>query len=378
MNIAHANTVYYLLERGLITFESAVDGDLMLVASSSNNTNTKVIRRNEAGLFIKQISRSDMTAVVSVQREAMCYWLGHNDRDFEALTPFIPKYHDYDPARHMLVTELLPDGDNLYQYRYNQGKYPPGSPARIGRAVAVYTSRCGSEMRKGEQASTMAKQMPWVLAIHQPESPMLPTFGHASNGLLAYLKTDPLFYPLLDALQKLWRYDAFIHGDIKWDNFIVYDRNETGDEYTLKLIDWELAGFGDAAWDLGSAFQAYLSFPIISLSSIPGQLPTNLAGLLQFAPQEIRQAVRELWIGYLGEQPLDERAAAEFIERVMRSAGARLLQTALECTETMKLHQQQQHQYYTDMLTAKAYCLGAVALDILKNPAQSLSLVFNA
>lgn len=376
MNIAHANTIHLLLERGLITYESAVDGDLMLVASSSNNTNTKAIRKNNPGFFIKQISRSDMTAVVSVQREAMCYWLGHNDKDFAALTPFIPKYYDYDPSRHLLVTELLPDGDNLYQYRYNYGKYPPLSAARIGKAIAAYTG-CGEEMKKGEQSSTLSKQMPWVLAIHQPDSPMVPILGQASLSLLAYLKTDPQFYPLLDALQKLWRYDAFIHGDIKWDNFIVYDKNETGDEYTIKLIDWELAGFGDAAWDVGSAFQAYFSFPIISLSSVPGPLPTNLPGLLQYAPQEIKDSIRELWIGYLGEHPMDEKTAGEFIERSIRSAGARLLQTALECTETMKLHQQGQHQYYTDMLTAKAYCLGAVALDIMKNPAQSLSLVFS-
>jgi thiamine kinase-like enzyme len=376
MNIAHANTVYYLLERGLVTFESAVDGDLMLVGSSSNNTNTKVIRKNGPGFFIKQIRRSDMTAVISVQREATCLWLGHNEKDFAALIPFIPKYYDYDPTRHLLVTELLADGENLYQHRFGKGSYPAGSAARIGKALAEYHG-CGAEMKKGEQAATLAKTMPWVLAIHQPESPMLPTFGAASHALLNYLKTDPQFFPLLESLQKLWRYDAFIHGDIKWDNFIIYDLKEAPEDYALKIIDWELAGFGDAAWDVGSAFQAYLSYPIISLPSIPGQLPPNFVGLLQYSPQEIRDSIKELWIGYLGAQPMDERTAGEFIERSIRSAAARLMQTAFECTETLKAYQHQQHQYYTYMLTAKSYCLAAVAIDMLKNPVQTLGLVFN-
>jgi hypothetical protein len=377
MNITQANTVHYLLERGLLTRESAVDGDLVLVSSSSNNSNTKVIRKDNPGFFIKQIRRSDMTAVVSVQREAMAYWLGYNDADFASLIPYIPKYHDYDPTRHLLVTELLADGVNLYEYRFSKGAYPPGVAAQMGTALAAYHKSAGAEMRKGEKADTMAKTIPWVLTLHDPQSPMVPTFGAASAAMLNFLRSDPAFTFTLDTLQKLWRYDSFIHGDIKWDNFIIYEQSESGDKFTLKIIDWELAGFGDAAWDAGSAFQAYIGFPILSMTSVPGPLPSDLVGLLQYAPREIRDSIREFWIGYITARPMEGTEAGEFIDRTMRDTGARLLQTAFECTETLK-NQPQQHQYYTDMLTAKAYCLARVALDIMKNPAVALAQIFNA
>lgn len=377
MKITQANTVHYLLERGLLSYDSAVDGDVVLVTNASNNSNTKVIRKNNPGFFIKQIQRSDMTAVVSVQREAMCYWLGHNDADFASLIPLIPKYYDYDPNRHLLVTELLADGVNIYEYRFSKGAYPPGSAAKMGAAMASYHKDAGAEMRKGDKADTMAKTMPWVLSLYDPQSPMVPTFGAASAAMLAGLRNDPAFNFNLENLQKLWRYDSLIHGDIKWDNFIIYEQSESGDQFTLKIIDWELAGFGDAAWDLGSAFQAFLSFPILSLTTVPGQLPSDLAGLLPYAPREIRDSIRELWIAYITARPMEGTEAGEFIDRVMRDTGARLLQTAFECTETLKNHTQQ-HQYYTDMLTAKAYCLARVALDIMANPAVSLSHLFNA
>jgi hypothetical protein len=377
MNITQANTVHYLLERGLLSYESAVDGDVVLVTNSSNNSNTKVIRKDNPGFFIKQIRRSDMTAVVSVQREAMAYWLGHNVEDFASLIPYIPKYYDYDPTRHLLVTELLADGVNIYEYRFTKGVYPPGAATRIGTALASYHKSAGAGMKKSEKAETLAKTMPWVLTLHDPQSPMVPTFGPASLAMLNFVRTDPAFNFTLENLQKLWRYDSFIHGDIKWDNFIIYEQSETGADFTLKIIDWELAGFGDAAWDAGSAFQAFLNFPILSLTTIPAQLPSDLAGLLAYAPREIRDSIREFWIGYITANPMEGPEAGEFINRVMQDTGARLLQTAFECTETLK-NQPQQHQYYTDMLTAKAYCLARVAVDIMKNPAASLGHLFNA
>jgi hypothetical protein len=307
----------------------------------------------------------------------MCYWLGHNDEDFASLVPYIPKYYDYDPTRHLLITELLADGVNIYEYRFTRGVYPPGAAAQIGTALATYHKGAGAEMKKGDKAETLAKTMPWVLTLYDPQSPMVPTFGAASLAMLNFLRADPAFNFTLENLQKLWRYDSFIHGDIKWDNFIIYEQSETGDTFTLKIIDWELSGFGDAAWDAGSAFQAFLNFPILSLSSVPGQLPSDLAGLLAYAPREIRDSIREFWVGYITANPMEGTGAGEFINRVMQDAGARLLQTAFECTETLKNHPQE-HQYYSDMLTAKAYCLARVALDIMKNPAASLGHLFNA
>ena len=47
-----------------------------------------------------------------------------------------------------------------------------------------------------------------------------------------------------------WRAETFIHNDVKWDNFLVYARAGSRRLTQMKIIDWELANFGDPAWDV--------------------------------------------------------------------------------------------------------------------------------
>ena len=74
MAITSDNIIYFLLEHGLITNESAAEGDFILVDESSRNHNFKIIRRRYQSYFIKQPQQSDPQALAFLAREADCYW----------------------------------------------------------------------------------------------------------------------------------------------------------------------------------------------------------------------------------------------------------------------------------------------------------------
>lgn len=375
MIITSTNAVYYLIERGFLTYESAVDGDLMIVNGSSNHRNIKVIRKKNPSYFIKQVKKWELPTIGSIQREATCYWLGHNDADFASITSLLPKYYDYDFNKHLLVIELLPDGETLFQCCLRANACPAGLALQLGKTLGAYNNEAGAKLKQSAQASTLVKSIPWILTVHQ-QPVAQSSFNAQSKELLAFIQSNPQIYYNLETLRQRWRYDSFIHGDIKLDNYIIEpaaDSGNAGGELSFKIIDWELAGFGDAGWDLGSAFHMLITFPILSMQAVAAPLPTNLQGLLWLCSDEMRSAVRQIWIGYAGTLPSNENAYGELLERSVKYCAARMMQTAFELTETLNGGEPS---YFTDLLRAKAFCLLLVALDILQNPLQALGHLF--
>jgi hypothetical protein len=373
MIITSANAVYYLIERGFLTFESAVDGDLMTVNSASNHRNIKVIRKQNPGYFIKQVQKWEMDVIGLIQREATCYWLGYNDEDFASLVPLMPKFYDYDYNKHSLIIELLPDGETLYQLCLRAGSCPAELAFELGGALGTYLRRAGAKMKLDEQASAvLTKTVPWILALQQQPG-LQASFNRFSGELSAFIQSNNQFYAALDTLAQGWRYDSFIHGDIKLDNYVINPPANGDGKFSFKVIDWELAGFGDAGWDLGSAFQTFLAFPIISMQAVTRELPKTVAELLQFDSYNMRSAVRECWKGYVAAMQIDDEAVAESLEQGVRFCAARMMQTAFECTQTLKGGEAQHH---TDIIRAKAFCLLLIAADIFQNPASAVQSLF--
>jgi len=284
----------------------------------------------------------------------------------------LPKYYHYDSGKNLLVIELLSDGINLFEYFSQRADYPAELPSQLGRALAAFHNEAGIRMKQSPEAPVLMKNLPWILTIHQQPA-SISSFNSVSLQLLAFIQSNSQFYYGLDGLQKQWHFNDFIHGDIKLDNYIIVPQDEE-DLISFKIIDWELAGFGDGAWDLGSAFQAFVTFPIISMQSINGQLPANLQELLQLCSKNMRTVIREFWTGYISALQINQNAVGEYLERSIKHCAARMMQTAFECSETLKGNEPQ---YLSDLIRTKAFCLVVIALSIFQNPAFALTSLFS-
>jgi hypothetical protein len=94
----------------------------------------------------------------------------------------------------------------------------------------------------------LARQVPLILTLGQGGHAMLSRLGRVGPALSALLQQHRDFEGLLDALGAEWRFDSLVRGDMKWDNVLIYP---VGGGLDFRIVDWEMADFGDTAWDVG-------------------------------------------------------------------------------------------------------------------------------
>ena len=377
MIITKETIAHYLLGRGLLTFDSVVDGDLLVVEATSRNRNFKVIRTASPGYFVKQVKAFEPQAVETMRYETACYWLSHNDPDFEPLAALMPKFYDSDPARHALVVELLPEGGSLSDYHRQSGAFPVEVGVQLGRILGTYQREMGRRLRDGAKSNAFARRVPWILSLHQLNQNLFGQLSAANTQVLNIVQSYPDFPQTLDRMSAGWRFDSLIHGDIKWDNLHVTVERAGAEEggeaeaggaanmkqpegkMTLRLIDWELADFGDACWDAGAVFQSYLSFWVFSMPAVAGVPAEQLVGAAQFPVEKMQPAIRAFWKTYVETRGLSGEEARDALERSVSYGAARMIQTAYE------------YMFHAPQITTSALYLLQLSLNILKSPREA-------
>lgn len=155
---------------------------------------------------------------------------------------------------------------------------------------------------------------PLVLALvaRPPGSAAPSTVSPEVRATLTALDGRPA---VVDAVAELRRpvSGCLVNHDLKWDNVVL-----SGPGRDPVLLDWELAGSGDPAWDLGCLLAEHLvRLPIRSVSS-----------------PALDVAARALLGGYADSARPRQAIAATLARRAVLSAGLRIGQLALEVAYT--------------------------------------------
>ena len=166
----------------------------------------------------------------------------------------------------------------------------------------------------------------------------------------------------LESVHSLWQPSTFVHNDLRFDNCLLIGDFATA---TVKIVDWELAGLGDPAWDLGCVFADYLAAWVASMDIVPGPTPDRLARTAKLPFPRVHKAVRTFWCEYVTTRGVDVRPANALLDAAIRFTGARLLQIAYE-------------QNVGRMSTAaRTILLVQLASNILVSPDRALESFFN-
>jgi tRNA A-37 threonylcarbamoyl transferase component Bud32 len=317
--------VHYLLERGLLDRRAVVDGDVMVVEGARRHHNYSVIRRQGTGLFIKQMQPDQAFSAQTLQKEAACYVMMESDPALAEIHALMPRFRAYDPDRHLLVVELIDGGENLSELHRRVNGFPEDVARRVGELLARYHEASRRELLPRANAAIFQGLPPWILSFHLTPRGSMQSLSAANGQFMTILQRYPDFGQALDRVRAGWRRDALIHGDMKFDNVVV--RGAQTDEPTMHVVDWELADVGDSAWDVASILQAYLTWWIASLQRVPGNETSDEA---QYPLEAIQPAIRAFWDAYVSARRLGSRDAGAELERAVRYAGARMLQTVYE------------------------------------------------
>jgi len=278
------------------------------------------------------------------------------------LAPLLPNLHHYDPDNHVLVLELLPpETEDFREYFERLERFGTDlAGEELGSALGTY--HAGITLARGNETPDVAvfpKCAPWILSFHHQSFPTS-ELARSLAQLRTVLQDFAGFAERLDQLRTDWRIDCLIHGDIRWENCLLYPDPAHGGRLHFKLIDWETADFGDACWDIGGVLQAYLSSWVFSMpdgNEIPAR---ELVARARYPMDQMQSAVDAFWRAYISRRGLAERASRDLLIRSMTFAAARLVQTAGE----FSMHGAQLSQYAVRLLQ--------LSYNILESPSEGV------
>jgi hypothetical protein len=179
---------------------------------------------------------------------------------------------------------------------------------RDGR-LGVLVGRLHAESYAAGDQVGMAT-VPWVLSCLGREPQWRPP---GLQSVVALVRSPEILRQGLQKTHALWRPDALIHGDLKQEHYMTVSRAGSVD---ICLLDWELAGYGDSAWDVGSMVSDLL---FVRGYDTPKKRSRAMAG----AGLGQLDALLGGYSDHVG-------AADEFFYRVALYTAARLFQTGIE------------------------------------------------
>jgi hypothetical protein len=364
--LALSELTAYLLARRHIEPDMVVDGGLTVVDASSRHRNVLVSAEPAVGLFLKQ-GRSDpvqpsrgWTGSGSIAHEAAVYsLLGSLPRPHGAggIPAALPRCLGFDAGRDVLVLEALPDALDLASYHARAGRFPVTAGTRLGTALADLHERAAGAARR--EPGDFPGRIPWVLGIDRPGLKFYQEMSSAGLDLVRIVQSSAGLRAALAALRADWRADAFVHHDVKGENCLMFAAPGARRRTRLALVDWEFADLGDACWDTGSAFAAYLGCWLTSIPVTGGEPPDRYLELAAYPLARMQPAMRAFWTAYTDARGWDPAAADRALLRSARYAGARLLQLASE-----RAHGRAR-------IPATVVCLAQLAENVLSRPGEA-------
>jgi aminoglycoside phosphotransferase (APT) family kinase protein len=190
--------------------------------------------------------------------------------------------------------------------------------------------------------------------LHRPGQQLLHGVSAAGADLVRLVQHSYPTCERLEALRSQWRQEALIHYDTRWDNVLI--TRSRGGAPALKLVDWEAAGLGDPAWDLGSFLGEYVAFWINSIPIAGDAASQTYVQLAKYPIARMQPALRACWDAYVRTASLTELEAEALLLRATSYAGVKLMETALE-------HVQQAPEY-----TMTAVCLLQTGANLVADP----------
>lgn len=296
-----------LLSAGLLTTEHIVDRTLT-VRDVSSRSPCFIVSSDDGGRCFVKDGHLD-------SRETRRYL---ELASSPAMRPFIPEVLRMRGGEGLLVTVVDEGAEDLWMYHLTTERFPRDVGALMGEALAALHD----ERNDGTPAAT-----PFGLRARRPDLDVLPTLDGAAIDVIRRLQADAALADGLDRLAERWAPTSSIHGDLKWPNVVVAC-NRAHAVTALRLVDWEHSGAGDAAWDVGSALAAYISFWLWSMRPPSEPTARSLARTARFPLDDMRPAMEGLWATYVLRADVDD--PHDFRAHVTAHAAARLVQTALE------------------------------------------------
>jgi Ser/Thr protein kinase RdoA (MazF antagonist) len=170
----------------------------------------------------------------------------------------------------------------------------------------------------------------WALTLTEPSSDLLLNLSAGAQDLVARIQANAAVCRRLDELNAARTDGALVHGDVRWDNCLAVATARSHRRTGVVLVDWEVAGRGTAAFDVGAVLAEYLLSWVGSIPIVDPAEPGRLLAHAKHPLPRMEPAVQSFWSAYVTASPRRPR-----LSDAIELAAVRLLQSAVEQAQTL-------------------------------------------
>ena len=316
------NICDYLLENQFIDKNAIIEGDLLIRDVSSRNTNFLVnqFHANGIKILIKQPDINDEDYIKSMEVEAEIYQLIFNNKDFEQVKTYLPTFNLYDSKNHILIIEQITGVCRVFDYLFYGLNLPDEN---ISEHFAKALSALHSIKIEQKLLSEIPKSYPWFLNIGQKSYQKKIKKSHAKTyQYLSEIFENKKWMDVISRTKRNWQEENIIHLDSRFTNWMISFRHQTNQNNPLWLIDWEMAGKGDAAWDIAFLVGEWINLGVFFQENHPTIFPD--------IEQKITAQINFFWKSYRDKRHFSLSKKKDFLKRICRYLALRILMMTYE------------------------------------------------
>jgi aminoglycoside phosphotransferase (APT) family kinase protein len=318
--LSKSDVVPYLVGAGLLAEDASARGDIR-VADVSRRNNVFIVRSEHSPAYVLKQGRSREDPGIA-REAAVLRALGSLDARL-GLRRFVPALVTHDARRQVLVLETVPGARDLDQH-YRAGRFSKALARASGHSLALLHSRPPDSVGARPEGLDPS----WPLAWHRPWLDELRELSAVGAELLRLTQASKAMCDGLDELRESWRAESLIHGDARWENWIALPALPSQARTRVVVVDWELAGGGDPALDVGAVMGEYLLAWLESIPVVDGRDPWRLLHHARLPLHRLRPSLGVFWSTY--QQTSRGYGEGRSLRRTVRFAAVRLIQAAVE------------------------------------------------
>jgi Ser/Thr protein kinase RdoA (MazF antagonist) len=310
---------HYLLSLGLVKPRAVVEDGLTVVNASRRNCVFIAATRSGPTYAVKQAGpRSALT----LEHEAAVLRVLADAPELAGQVPAVV-HEDREMA---LLVLRSPGGGRDWAEHHSAGRFPFAPARALGRGLGALHRHAADGV--GNQPADVERM--WALQFAEPSLELIRDLSAGAQDLVARLQANSAMIDRLTGLRDDDHQDAFVHGDLRWENCLAIAAPGSKRRTQTLLVDWELAGRGEAALDVGTVLAEYLSAWVGSIPIVEAAAPGRLLSQAKYPLRRMQPAIDAFWSAYRGAS-----STPPALPRVMELAAVRVLQTAVERAQVL-------------------------------------------
>jgi Ser/Thr protein kinase RdoA (MazF antagonist) len=312
--LEQSEIAHYLLSLGLVKPSAVVEEDLTVVDASRRNCVFVVTTRAGPTYVVKQASpRSALT----LEHEAAVLRVLAATPELAEQVPVVV-HHEPEAAR--LVLRSAPGAVDWSQL-HRSGRFSRAPARRLGLALAALHAIPGDTVEDLPPGIDRS----WGISLPEPSHEFVLDLSAGAQDLLARLQASASLCDHLAKLADAMPGSELVHGDLRWDNCLAVAAPASHRRTRLLLVDWEFAGCGAPAFDVGTVLAEYLRVWVGSIPIVEPGDPSRLASQARHPLTRMQPAMAAFWSAYRLASPRSPSTTC-----IIEQAAVRLLQTAVE------------------------------------------------